>query len=335
MTILDHFDRTPLGFLPTPLEPLDRLSEQFGGPRLWIKRDDCTGLATGGNKTRKLEYLMADAGKSGANTVITFGALQSNHARQTAAACAKLDFDCHLILTRRVAWSHPDIERGGNVLLDHLLGAQTHLCEPNAAEITLQRLVENLDRQGKRCYIVPTGGSNAIGALGYLRCAHELLQQCNDHGFVPDAIVHATSSGGTQAGLVAGLASLGATARVLGINVYDRDHARITRRVSQLLADTLTKVGVSDRTIPPLEIDHRFLGEDYGLPTQQTIDAISLIARREGILLDPVYSGKAFSGLIALLASKELDASRNVVFIHTGGSASLPVYVDAFQTDQR
>lgn len=335
VTVLDRFDRTPLGFLPTPLEPLDRLSAQFGGPRLWIKRDDCTGLATGGNKTRKLEFLMADARTSGADTIITFGAVQSNHARQTAAACATLGFDCHLILTRRVTWSHPEFERGGNVLLDHLLGARTHLCEPDAAEATLRRLVEDLDRQGKHCYIVPTGGSNAIGALGYVRCAHELLQQCSDRGFAPDAILHATSSGGTQAGLVAGLASLGSTARVLGINVYDRDHARITSHVSQLLAETLTKIGASNRASPTIDIDHRFLGEDYGLPTEQTIDAISLLAKREGILLDPVYSGKAFGGLISLLASKELDESRNVVFIHTGGSTSLPVYVDAFQTDQR
>lgn len=335
MTMLDRFERTPLAFLPTPLEPLDRLSEAIGGVRLWIKRDDCTGLATGGNKTRKLEYLMADARAHGADTVITFGAVQSNHARQTAAACAKLGFECHLILTRRVAWRHPEFERGGNVLLDQLLGAQIHVCEPNAAEVVSRKLINDLEGHGKRCYVIPTGGSNAVGALGYVRCAHELFEQCRDRGFVPDLIVHATSSGGTQAGLIAGIVSLGVPCHVLGINVYDRDHPRITRHVSRLLRETAERVGLAQVPQATVDIEHRFLGEDYGLPTDETVEAITLMAEREAILLDPVYSGKAFGGLIALLEANALDEYQNIVFVHTGGVASVPVYIDALRPDQR
>jgi L-cysteate sulfo-lyase len=335
MTPLDRFDRTPLGFLPTPLEPLQRLFESSNGPRLWIKRDDCTGLATGGNKTRKLEYLMADARAKGADTVITFGAVQSNHARQTAAACAKLGYECHLILARRVKWSHPEFERGGNVLLDELLGAQIRLCEPDQAEATARNLIEALERGGRHCYVIPSGGSNAVGALGYVRCAHELAQQCTERGFVPDLIVHATSSGGTQAGLIAGFASLGTTIPVLGINVYDRDHARITRNVSQLLRDTTTRIGVAELPQASVGIEHRFLGDDYGLPTPLTVKAIGLMAEREGILLDPVYSGKAFGALTALLEANALSHCQNVVFVHTGGSASLPVYIGALKPDRR
>ncbi len=234
--VLATFPRVDLGFLPTPLEPLDRLSTSLGGPRIWIKRDDCTGLATGGNKTRKLEFLMGDAISLGADTVITYGAVQSNHARQTAAACAKLGFECHLLLSRRVAWQHPEFETSGNVLLDRLLGAHIHFTEPANAEAASRTLINDLTLLGRHCYVIPTGGSNAIGALGYMRCAAEIVAQSRELGFKPDAIVHATSSGGTQAGLVAGLAAENFDCDVIGINVYDTDHAAIERRIEQLLA---------------------------------------------------------------------------------------------------
>jgi L-cysteate sulfo-lyase len=324
-----------LGFTPTPLEPLDRLSEALGGPRIWIKRDDCTGLATGGNKTRKLEFLMADAKAQRADTVITFGAVQSNHARQTAAACAKLGFECHLILTRRVAWRHPEYETSGNVLLDRLLGAHLHIIEPAAAEDVSHKLADQLSRQGKRCYTVPTGGSNATGALGYVRCATEIADQTRRIGFQPDLIVHATSSGGTQAGLIAGLVANGSECQVLGINVYDTDHNRIERRITRLLEDTSSRIKLAPNASAKVQIIHDVLGDDYGIPTRHTLDAIATLAASEGIVADPVYSGKALGGLLELIRRKDLPACRNVIFVHTGGTASLPVYSSAFASDGR
>jgi L-cysteate sulfo-lyase len=322
--------RIDLGFTPTPLEPLDRLSELLGGPRIWMKRDDCTGLATGGNKTRKLEFLMGDAKAQGADTVVTFGAVQSNHARQTAAACAKLGLECHLVLSRRVRWRHPDYETGGNVLLDQLLGAHLHFTEPADAEILSRALIADLSRKGRVCYVVPTGGSNAIGAMGYMRCAVELIEQCDALGFRPDVIVHATSSGGTQAGLVAGLVAENAKIDAIGINVYDTDHQRLERRIKRLLDETLDYAKLAPNAATELRIVHDFLGEDYGIPTRETIDAIRTLATTEGIVTDPVYSGKALGGFFEMIRRGDLAACDNAIFIHTGGVASLTVYATAF-----
>jgi L-cysteate sulfo-lyase len=332
---LTNIPRLDLGFTPTPLEPLDRLSALFGGPRIWIKRDDCTGLATGGNKTRKLEFLMGDARSRGADTVITYGAVQSNHARQTAAACAKLGFECHLILSRRVTWRHAEYETSGNVLLDRLLGAHVHLSEPADVAAVSRTLIDRLTRDGKRCYVVPTGGSNAIGALGYMRCATEIVEQSRGAGFQPDLIVHATSSGGTQAGLIAGLIAENIDCAVLGINVYDTQHARIERHLTRLLSETMNYVNLAPDASARARIVHEFLGEDYGIPTRQTIDAIATLAASEGILTDPVYSGKALGGFLAMIRRKDLSSCNNAVFVHTGGVASLPVYATAFGSDGR
>ncbi len=330
--VLAGIPRIDLGYTPTPLEPLDRLSEMLGGPRIWIKRDDCTGLATGGNKTRKLEYLMADALAQRADTVITFGAVQSNHARQTAAACAKLGLECHLILTRRVAWKHPEYETNGNVLFDRLLGAHVHVVESADAEPFTSALIDDLSQQGNQCYVVPTGGSNAIGALGYVRCAKEIVDQARYFGFQPDRIVHATSSGGTQTGLIAGVLAVGSDCAVIGVNVYDADHSRIERRMARLLDEVLTRVKLNANATENVRIVHDFLGEDYGIPTRQTLDAIGALAATEGVLVDPVYSGKALAGLVEMHRRGDLTACSNVVFVHTGGVASLPVYASAFRT---
>ena len=326
----NDFARVDLGFTPTPLHPLDRLTTALGGPRLWIKRDDCTGLATGGNKTRKLEFLMGDALAQRADTIITYGAVQSNHARQTAAACARLGLACHLVLSRRVAWQHPEYETGGNVLLDHLLGAHVHVVEPADVAARSRVLIDELTARGRRCYVVPTGGSNSIGALGYVRCAEEIAEQSQALGFRPDLIVHATSSGGTQAGLIAGVARSRLDCDVVGINVYDTDHARLERHIVRLVGETLSRAGVSPDTAHPTRIVHDYLGEDYGIPTRQTIDAIKLLASAEGIVCDPVYSGKALGGLCEMVRAKQLASYANVIFVHTGGVASLSVYRSAF-----
>ena len=331
---LDAIPRVALAHAPTPLEPLDRLSEALGGPRLWIKRDDCTGLATGGNKTRKLEFLIADALANDADAVITFGAIQSNHARQTAAACAKFGLECHLILVRTVAWDHPEYETNANVLLDDLLGAGVHRCDPADAKATTQTVQQELASARKSIYLIPTGGSNALGALGYVRCARELLEQSAALGFHADRVVHATSSGGTQAGLMIGMAEAHAAGSVLGINVYDPNHGAMEERVRSLaraVCDFRPSIDTLDTGTLQPEIDHRHLGSGYGQPTSDTTDGIRQLAELEGILVDPVYSGKALGGLIRRFRAGEESLNSNVIFVHTGGVAVEYVYRRVFE----
>jgi L-cysteate sulfo-lyase len=235
--------------------------------------------------------------------------------------------ECHLVLARRVRWSHAEFETSGNPLLDRLVGAQLTFCATADAERVGATLIERLELEGKQPYLIPTGGSSSLGAFGYVRCAAEIATQTSALGFVPEVVVHATSSGGTQAGLVTGCAAFSPATRVLGINVYDRDTAALTSRIDALAAETADRLYVR---APRVEIDHRFLGEDYGIPTPATIEAIRLAASKEGVIFDPVYSGKGLSGLIAMIRAGELASAKNVVFVHTGGVASLPVYTHAF-----
>lgn len=211
---LSRFPRIRIGHMNTPLEPMPRLSAALGGPNLWIKRDDCTGLATGGNKTRKLEFLIADALEQGADIVITQGATQSNHARQTAAAAAKTGLECLILLEDRTAYTDEAYTRSGNVLLDHILGAPTRTY-PGATDMAaaMEEVADELRAKGRKPYVTPGGGSNAIGALGYVNCAIELTAQANDMGLRIDHLVHATGSAGTQAGLVAGSKACAAASR--------------------------------------------------------------------------------------------------------------------------
>ncbi len=333
---IDDARRIPLGFLPTPLTPLHRLSESLGGPRLWLKRDDCTGLATGGNKTRKLEYLMADAVAEQADVVISFGATQSNHARQTAAACAALGLPCHLLLVRKVPWRHPRYEASGNLLFDRLLGASVTLVDPPEAAAARGRLLARLESEGKLPYLIPVGGSNAIGAMGYARCALELVEQSAEAGFRLTDVMHASSSAGTQAGLLAGFYGLAMdddlpVPRVHGINVSETDPAVLPREIGRIASAVVADRGL-DTAVPAgaIRVDDGYLGDGYGLPTAATVDAIRLLARSEGVLLDPVYSGKAFGGLVDRVRHGEFADVDDLVFIHTGGTASLAVYDDAF-----
>ncbi len=338
---LNEQPRVALAHTPTPLEPLDRLSEALGGPRLWAKRDDCTGLGTGGNKTRKLEYLLGRALEEQADTVITFGAVQSNHARQTAAACARIGLPCHLILARKVPWQDPTYERLGNVLLDRMFGAELHLVDPDQLKPTYKALLNDLDRQGRKPYVIPTGGSNGTGALGYVRCALELDQQLREQGVQPAEVLHATSSAGTQGGLLAGFHLIASEAddgnktphvRVQGINVSEPPEAvdGLRATIAGLATDALTLLGAGE-ALPEaqIHIDSDYLGEGYGLPTPETLDTLKTVASLEGILLDPVYSGKAMSGLIGRLRAGHYDQAADLVFLHTGGAASLPVYEEA------
>ena len=330
---LARFPRVRLGHMPTPLAPMDRLSEMLGGPRIWVKRDDCTGLATGGNKTRKLEYLMAEAKAKGATCVITQGAVQSNHVRQTAAAATLMGVRCQVLLENRTGSDDLTYLEGGNVLLDRLFGAEiTYFAGGTDMAAEMDALADSLNREGESCYIIPGGGSNPTGALGYVNCARELVEQADAIGLRIDAIVHATGSAGTQAGMVAGLAVLRSDIDLLGIGVR-APKPQQEAMVHKLAVRTAEHLG-AHVVIPEgkVQADCDFVGLGYGLPTQGMVKAIEVLARLEGILLDPVYSGKGMDGLITRVREGHFDDAENIVFLHTGGSAALFGYPQLFSS---
>jgi len=324
---LARFPRLRLAHLPTPLEHLPRLTAALGGAEIWIKRDDCTGLSTGGNKTRKLEFLMAEAMEEGADIVLTQGATQSNHARQTAAAAARLGLACHILLEDRTGKNDSDYARNGNVLLDHLHGATIEHHSPHPdMNAEMERVAERMRSEGRKPYCIPGGGSNPTGALGYVNAAIELVTQANDIGLGIDHVVHATGSTGTQAGLLAGLKGINAGIPVLGVSVRAEKEAQ-EENVFKLACATAEKLGapgVVRRADVVANSD--YVGKGYGFPAPDTIDAIEMLARLEGILLDPVYSGKGMAGLIDLARKGAFAKGENVVFVHTGGSAALFAY---------
>lgn len=308
---------------------MPRLSEVLGGPRVWIKRDDCTGLASGGNKTRKLEFLIGEAIAQGADIVVTQGAVQSNHVRQTAAAACRYGLDCHGLLERRVPDTRADYEHTGNVFLDQLFGATLEFRPPGLnMNDEAEAAAEKFRAQGRRPYVIPGGGSNATGALGYAVCAQELVAQAKEKNISIDWIVLGTGSTGTQAGLLAGLHVLGANMPVMGISVRQKRDTQI-KAVHALAEKTVAKLSGGSIPVSKVIVDDGYVGAGYGIPAQSTLDAIMLAARTEGILLDPVYSGKGFAGLIGLTHAGFFDVDDNVVFLHTGGSAALFAYEEA------
>ena len=328
---IDRFPRIGLAHLPTPLEPMPALSRALGGPDLWVKRDDCTGLASGGNKTRKLEFLMAQVVDARADTVLTPGAVQSNHARQTAAAAAKLGMHCEILLEEARPDGDEEYARSGNILIDRLCGARIHLYPKDTdLDAEMAALGKSLRDAGKRPYAIPVGGSNAVGALGYANCAAELLSQSRALGQDIDLVVHASASAGTQAGLVAGFHALEANVPVLGICVSRAADAQ-EEMVRSLAGETLALLGTA-AALPRerVQANGDYVGEGYGIPTAGMIEAVELVARSEGILLDPVYSGKAMAGLIDLLRTGRVEHCRNIVFVHTGGAVALFAYRSTF-----
>jgi L-cysteate sulfo-lyase len=307
------------------------LSRLLDGPNIWVKRDDCTGLAGGGNKTRKLEFLMADAEQQGADTIITQGAVQSNHARQTAAIAAKLGYECYLLLENRTGSDDPDFLANGNVLLDDIYNARLSDF-PAGTDMNQEMLSlsEELRAAGKKPYIIPGGGSNRIGALGYVNAAYELVGQCNDQGLKVDHIVHATGSTGTQAGLVTGLTAIHSGIDLMGISVRAPKEAQ-EENVYRLACETAEFIGSSaalNRSDVVANSD--YVGEGYGMPTDGMIEAVEMTARHESILLDPVYSGKGMAGLIDLVRQGFYRREENIVFIHTGGAQALSGYRSLF-----
>tara|TARA_R110002072_G_scaffold47077_1_gene130113 strand:+ start:8645 stop:9658 length:1014 start_codon:yes stop_codon:yes gene_type:complete len=333
---LAQFPRRFLAHLPTPLERLDRLTKELGGPEIWIKRDDCTGISTGGNKTRKLEFLMAEAELQGAEIVITQGATQSNHARQTAAFAAKMGMQCHILLEDRTGSDNANYNNNGNVLLDHLHGATTAK-RPTGPDFNaeIEKLADQMRADGKNVYTIPGGGSNPTGALGYVNCAFELLGQVNNSGMKIDHIVTATGSAGTQAGLIVGLKAMNAQIPLLGIGVR-APKAKQEENVYNLACKTAEKLGcpgVVAREDVVANTD--YVGEGYGIPTKSGIEAIQMFAELEAILLDPVYSAKGAAGFIDLIRKGHFKKGERVVFLHTGGSVALFGYDSAFDFSNR
>ena len=327
--LLTGFPRVSLAHLPTRLEILPRLSEHLGGPEIWVKRDDCTGLATGGNKTRKLEFSMGEALELGADTVITVGAVQSNHVRQTAAAACKLGLKCEVLLEHRVTNPTELYRSSGNVLLDRIFGA--NLREYDAGtdfDAEMENIAREISAEGGSPYLIPGGASNPVGALGYVGCGEELLQQCDEQDVRFDHIVTATGSAGTHAGLAVGLRGSGSDLPILGIGVRapkDVQEERVYKLAVEV-ADLVDKPGCVARD--DIVADCNYIGAGYGLPTESMNEAVLMLARTEGLLFDPVYSGKALAGMIDYVRKGRFTRNEKVVFLHTGGAAGLFAYAD-------
>ncbi len=325
---LDKLPREQVAFLPTPCYPLIRFADELGGPEIWIKRDDQTGLATGGNKTRKLEYLVGAALEARADCLITAGSTQSNHARQTAAAARACGLTPHLVLY--APGGHPPGEIQGNVLLDRLLGAEIHWTDEKAPyRESLVRLADELRVQGMNPYIIPYGGSNEIGMMGYVDAMREAVVQLGEGGVTH---VVATSSGGTQAGMLLGsvLTGTAATSRVVGISV-DEHADELAPRVADLVNRGGALLGFEWEITPvdpAIEIVDDYLGGGYAVVGEPERRAIRLLAQTEGILADPVYTGRALAGLIDMVERSIIRDDKPVVFWHTGGTLSLTAFND-------
>jgi len=325
-TRLARFPRLGLAQLPTPLEPLKRLTAHLGGPRLWVKREDCTGVGFGGNKLRKLDYVLREAVDAGADTLVSGGVVQSNSQRQVAAAAAKLGLDCHLAVYHgRLEPPTADYEASGNMLLNRLFGAVLHdvpwTGDRNAA---IRDLADRLRSAGRRPFVVPYGVSDALGAVAYASTAAELARQSAAEAFRPTAIVHCSGSAGTQAGLVVGASLCLPETRVVGIDI-DAEPDRVRADVVRYARAAAEMLGLRlDETLVEVVAGHA--GPAYGVPHAATIEAIKLAGRLEALTLDPVYSGKGLAGLIALIREGRWAANDDVIFVHTGGAPALFAY---------
>ena len=329
---LSRFPRRRYTPGPTALHSLPRLSKHLGGPTIWLKRDDNLGLAGGGNKTRKLEFLVADAIAQAADTLITCGAVQSNHCRLTSAAAAREGLAVRLVLEERVPNSY-DTNATGNNFLYHLLGVEQFTVVESGTDLgaAMAGVADGLAAEGRKAYIIPGGGSNALGALGYVSCAEELLAQSFDMGLEIDHLVCASGSGGTHAGLLVGMVGNNSGIPITGVSVR-HPAARQEPHISALAAATAEKLGIA-QPIPTEAsvVDDRWVGEGYSLPTDTMIEAVTLLARYEAILLDSVYTGKAFAGLVGMIREGRFSKDDNVVFLHTGGAPSLYHYHQLFR----
>ena len=326
--MLEKFERIKLGHFPTPIEHLKNITKYLGGPNIFIKRDDCTGLATGGNKTRKLEFLIPDAIKNKSELVVTVGAIQSNHARQTAAACTMMGLKCLIILEQRLKDPPEVYMNSGNVFLNKLFGADIKICPKNENVLKYsERIMKDIRSKGTNVYFIPGGGSNSIGALGYVECLNEIIKENNKYNF--SHIIHATGSAGTQAGLLAGKKYFNCDIPIIGICVRYEKEIQLNKVYTEAKSTCeKLKCNVLDKS--DVILYDEYIGTGYGEPTDSMIEATKMLAQKEAILLDPVYSGKGFAGLIDLIRNKKFGKDDNVLFIHTGGAISLSAYEWAF-----
>lgn len=330
--LLNGFPRVPLAHLPTRLERLPRLTEKLGGPEIWVKRDDCTGLATGGNKTRKLEFSMGEAVEQGADTVITVGAVQSNHVRQTAAAAAKLGLRCEVLLEHRVGQPSDLYLNSGNVLLDRVFGANLREYDKGTDfDAAMDEVAGEVRARGGSPYLIPGGASNPVGALGYVSCAEELLRQCEDQDVTFDHLVLVSGSAGTHAGLAVGLRAAGSSLPVLGIGVSVPREEQEAKVYDLALATAryIDRPGCVSRN--DIVADCNYIGAGYGEPTEGMNEAVLMLARTEGLLFDPVYTGKALAGMIDYVRKGRFATGERIVFLHTGGVAGLFAYADTLK----
>ncbi len=320
---MNYPPRVSLGHFPTPIEKLERLRAHLGGPTLYVKRDDQSGLATGGNKARKLEFLLSDAIAQKCDHVVTLGGPQSNHVRQTAAGAARLGLACSLVLR-----GNPPPQRLGNLLLDELLGANLHWSGARSPDDVAAEVMARLRQSGARPYLIPLGGSNGLGALGYTMAMKEALDQLAASGLKIDVMVFASSSAGTQAGLVLGAALRKFSGQVLGISI-DSSEAELKTRGTELAieANRIAQAGI-DAAEFRVEVNADYLGGGYSVVGDLERDAIRTVARTEGLLLDPVSTGRAMGGLIDLIRRKTFAANHNVLFWHTGGTAALSAFAE-------
>lgn len=319
---IEKLPRVKLATLPTPLEEMARLTKELNGPRLWIKRDDCTGLAFGGNKERKAEFSLADALSKRADVVITTGGIQSNHVRATTAAANRLGLRVVLIV-----YGNKPKEYEGNLLLDYLLGADIRFVSAGREfSVVSRRIEEELKRKGHVPYVIPGGASYPVGAIAYVSAMLELLTQANELGFNIDYVIHAAGSGGTQAGLIVANKALGSRVGVLGM-CDEPDGDWLVKKTVEIANATAKLLNLKVRMeLEDVTLIADYAGEEYGVLTSEALEAIKLVAQIEGILLDPVYTGKAMAGLIDMTRRKRFKKKDNVVFIHTGGLPALFAY---------
>lgn len=315
--------RIQIAHIPTPIEKLDRLGKHLGGPDIYIKRDDLTGLATGGNKTRKLEFLVAEALAQGCDHLVTTGGPQSNHCRQTAAAAARCGLGCSLILR-----GHAPETNSGNLLLDKLLGAYIYWTEDRAVKTVIAEVVAEHKNIGHTPYVIPLGGSNVLGASAYVLAMRELMTQLAASNLNIDFIVFASSSGGTHAGILLGAHSYGFRGSVLGISI-DHPAEALQTQVGALATATATHLGLGTLSLADkVSVNDDYLGNGYAQVGDLEREAIRMVAQLEGILLDPVYTGRAMGGLIDLIRWGAFTRGQSVLFWHTGGTAALPAFAD-------
>lgn len=317
---------------PTPIEYLGNLSKLLNGPDIYIKRDDQLGLAGGGNKTRKLEFLVADALKNNADTLITCGAVQSNHCRLTLSAAKKEQLDCHLVLEERVAGSY-NPQATGNNFLYNLLDADSKTVVPGGSDMVkeMEKVAKQVEAEGKKPYIIPMGGSNEIGAIGYVACAEEINSQLSEKSLDIDYIITPTGSSGTHAGLFTGMGKSNNNIPIVGISVNNEKSVQEenVHRLVKKTSDYLNLQNKIDKT--SVKVLDNYIGPGYSLPTDGMIEAVKLLSQREGILLDPVYTGKTMAGLIDLIRQDYFKKEEKVLFLHTGGSPALYNYASLFQ----